>query len=292
VEKLLRNKGTIAFFVLPALLIYVYVLPIPILKSIYYSFFEWNLVGTQLFIGLKNYADLFFHDDIFLLSLRNTLIFSLGCIVLQLPIAFLLANLLNGGIRGLHFFRNVYFFPVIISGTSVGLLFLFVFHSDIGLLNLFIRLLGNAAFDKDWLSDPKLAIYGPIIALSWQYFGYHMVIYLTGMSTVSKETYESAKIDGANSVQTLFHITLPLVKPFIIISLILCLTGSVKAFDTVISLTGGGPAHHSDVLALHMYNTAFVEMRYGYGSAVAVVLLLLNILFTLALSLLARERRA
>ncbi|MCZ8513190.1 sugar ABC transporter permease [Paenibacillus filicis] len=289
---MLSHKWTIVFFVFPALLIYMYVLPVPILKSIYYSFFEWNLVGSKLFIGFKNYSDLFGHDDVFLLSLKNTLIFSLGCIVLQLPLAFLLANLLNGRIRAAHFFRNVYFFPVIISGTSVGLLFLFIFHSEMGLLNMIIRLLGNAVFDKDWLSDPVFAIYGPIIALSWQYFGYHMVIYLTGMSTISKDTYESATIDGANSIQTLFHITLPLVKPFIVISLILCLTGSVKAFDTVISLTGGGPAHHSDVLALHMYNTAFVEMRYGYGSAVAVVLFMLNILFTLALSAFARERRA
>ncbi|MEK3911585.1 carbohydrate ABC transporter permease [Paenibacillus sp. FSL H7-0331] len=291
-EKMLRNKWTISFFVFPALLIYMYVLPIPIIKSIYYSFFDWNLIGTQIFVGLKNYSDLFINDNIFMMSLKNTLIFSFGCIVLQLPLAFLLANLLNGGVRAVNFFRNVYFFPVIISGTSVGLLFLFIFHSDMGLLNMMIRVLGYTGFDKDWLSDSKFAIYGPIIALSWQYFGYHMVIYLTGMSTISKDTFESAKIDGVNGAQMLLHITLPLIKPFIIISLVLCLTGSVKAFDTVISLTGGGPAHHSDVLALHMYNTAFVQMRYGYGSAVAVVLLMMNIIFSVTLSIFARERRS
>lgn len=288
---MLRNRWMIAFFVLPAWLVYMYVLPIPIAKSIYYSFFDWNLVGDKVWVGLNNYAVMFTSDDVFLMSLKNTLIFSLGCIVLQLPLAFLLAAMLNGKLRMVHFFRNVYFFPVIISGTSVGLLFMFIFNSDIGLLNLVIRLLGFSGFDKDWLSDPNFAIYGPIIALSWQYFGYHMIIYLTGMSTISKDTYESATIDGANKAQSMLHITLPLTKPFIIISLILCLTGSVKAFDIVLSLTGGGPAHHSDVLALHMYNTAFVQMRYGYGSAVSVVLLVLNILFTLALSLFTRERR-
>lgn len=126
-EKMLRNKWTISFFVFPALLIYMYVLPIPIIKSIYYSFFDWNLIGTQIFVGLKNYSDLFINDNIFMMSLKNTLIFSFGCIVLQLPLAFLLANLLNGGVRAVNFFRNVYFFRLLFQGPPLDCCFYLFF---------------------------------------------------------------------------------------------------------------------------------------------------------------------
>ncbi|WP_261381751.1 carbohydrate ABC transporter permease [Paenibacillus cremeus] len=287
---MLRSKGVIAFFVLPAFLIYALVLPVPILKSIYYSFFEWNLVGTKEFIGLDNYKTMFTHDAIFLNALKNTFIFSFGCILLQLPLAFLLAYWLSSGIKGTKFFRGTYFLPVIISGTSIGLLWQFIYNGNHGLLNAIIQWLGWPGFHKDWLSDPKFAIYGVLISVSWQFFGYHMVIFLAGISTISSEVIESAKIDGASGWQVLWGIVLPLVKPFLVISLVLAMTGSVKAFDNVISLTGGGPAHASDVLALHMYNTAFHEMRYGYGSAVSVVLFVLNILFTVMFSFLLRER--
>lgn len=261
------------------------------MKSIYYSFFEWNLVGTMEFIGLDNYVHLFTNDTIFYTALKNTFIFAFGCILLQLPLALLLAFLLSGKLRGSKFFRNSYFLPVIISGTSIGLLWQFIYHGEIGMLNAIIRLMGFADFSKDWLSDPQFAIYAVLFSVSWQYFGYHMVIFLAGMSTISTDVVEAARIDGANGFDLFSKITLPLIKPFAVISLILALTGSVKAFDNVIALTGGGPAHASEVLALHMYNTAFHEMRYGYGSSISVILLTLNILFTVIFSLLLRERK-
>lgn len=289
-EKMLRSKWVIAFFVLPAFVIYAAVLPIPILKSIYYSFFEWNLVGVKEFIGLNNYSNLLARDTIFLTALKNTFIFSFGCILLQLPAGFILAYLLSGKMRGTKFYRGTYFMPVIISGTSIGLLWQFIYNGNHGMLNALIQLFGDPAFNKEWLSDPAFAIYGVLISVSWQYFGYHMVIFLAGISTISGEVVESARIDGASGRQVLWHITLPLVKPFLVISLVLAMTGSVKAFDNVISLTGGGPAHASDVLALHMYNTAFHEMRYGYGSAISVILFVLNVAFTVLFSLLLKEK--
>lgn len=289
-EMMLRNKWAIAFFVFPAFLIYTLVLPYPILKSIYYSFFDWNLLGTLDFIGFDNYIRLFVHDTIFKTALKNTFIFAFGCIILQLPLGFFLAFLLSGKLRGTKIFRNSYFLPVIISGTSIGLMWQFIYHADIGMINGIIRMFGFPNFGKDWLSDPGFAIYAVIISVSWQYFGYHMIIFLSGISTISNEVIESARIDGASGARVLWHIVLPLIKPFTVISLILAMTGSVKAFDNVISLTGGGPAHASDVLALHMYNTAFHEMRYGYGSAISVILFLLNVVFTIMFSLLLRER--
>jgi raffinose/stachyose/melibiose transport system permease protein len=288
-DRMLRNKWMIGLFVLPAFLIYSFVVPIPIFKSLYYSFFDWNLLSAMRFIGLDNYVRLFTSDFIFITALKNTFIFAFGCLILQLPLGFWLAYILSGKMKGSQFFRNSYFLPVVISGTSIGLLWQFIYDADNGLINTIVRLLGFSGFSKEWLSDPNFAIYGIIISVSWQFFGYHMIIYLAGITTISNEVIESARMDGATGRTIITRIVIPLVKPFIVVSLILALTGSVKAFDNVVSLTGGGPAHSSEVLALHMYNVAFHEMRYGYGNAIAVILFLLNIGFTLLVLLLQRN---
>jgi raffinose/stachyose/melibiose transport system permease protein len=291
-DRMLRNRWSIAFFVLPGLLIYTLILPLPILNSIWYSFHKWNLVGSMEFVGLDNYVYLFTKDLMFNIAFKNTFIFAFGCILIQLPLGFLLAYLLSGKLSWAKFYRNSYFLPVIMSGTSIGMLWQFIFHGDLGLLNNLIRMFGYEGYDKEWLSDSGFAIYAVIISVGWQYIGYHMVIFLAGISTISHEVIESSRIDGANGWRVMTSIVLPLVKPFAVISLILAMTGSVKAFDNVIALTGGGPAHASDVLALRMYDTAFHEMRYGIGSTYSVILLLLNIVFTLVFSLILRERNS
>lgn len=289
-DRMLKNKWIILLFVFPGLLMYVFVVPLPILSAVYYSFFDWNLLSPREFVGFGNYVRLITHDYIFAMAFKNTLIFAAGCLVLQLPLAFWLANILSGKMRGSQFFRNSYFLPVIISGTSIGLLWRFIYDGNNGLINTIVRMLGNPDYAKEWLSDPSFALYGVMISVSWQYFGYHMIIYLAGITTINNEIIESARIDGANGFRVIMHIIVPLVKPFIVISLILSLTGSVKAFDNVLALTGGGPAHSSEVLALHMYNTAFHEMRYGYGNAVGAILFVMNLGFTLLLGLLMNER--
>lgn len=281
---------SIGFFVLPALIFYTLIVPYPIIQTIYYSFFNWNLLSDKTFIGLSNYINLFTIDTIFFTALKNTLIFAGVCIVLQIPLALFLAYILSGKVKGARFFRNSFFMPVIISGTAVGLMWQFFYHGEMGLINLLIRTLGFSDFSAHWISDPKYAIYAVIISVSWQYFGYHMIILLAGMSTIPDDLLEAAKIDGANGWDIFICITIPLIKPFLIISLILALTGSVKSFDNVIALTGGGPSHASSVLALHMYNSSFWHSKYGYGSAIAVILLILNLFFTLIFSVFMKEK--
>lgn len=289
---MLSNKRMIALFVLPGLLLYTLVVPFPILSAVYYSFFDWNLLSPMKFVGFANYERLLSLDFIFAIAFKNTIVFAIGCILLQLPLAFFLANLLSGNMKGRNFFRNAFFIPVIISGTSIGLLWQFIYDGNRGLINTLLGLVGFHELGREWLSDPSFAIYGVLISVSWQFFGYHMIIYLAGITTIQNEIIESARIDGANGLRLLLHINIPLVKPFIVISLILALTGSVKAFDNVIALTGGGPAHASEVLALHMYNTAFHEMRYGYGNAIGTILFIMNLFFTLLIGLLMKERTA
>jgi raffinose/stachyose/melibiose transport system permease protein len=290
-RKKVRDKWlTISFFVLPALIFYALIVPYPILQTIYYSFFKWNLLSDMKFIGLDNYVRLFTIDTIFMTALKNTLIFATLCIILQIPLALCLAYILSGKIKGARFFRNSFFMPVIISGTAVGLMWQFFYHGEMGLINILIRSLGFEDFSAHWISDPNFAIYAVIISVSWQYFGYHMIILLSGMSTISSDIMEAAKIDGANAWDVFIRITVPLIKPFLVISLVLALTGSVKSFDNVIALTGGGPSHASSVLALHMYNSSFWHNKYGYGSAIAVILLILNLFFTLVFSIFLKER--
>ncbi|WP_313639096.1 sugar ABC transporter permease [Paenibacillus sp.] len=291
-DKMLRNKGTIALFVLPALLLYTLILPLPIIRTIYYSFFDWNVVGTKVFVAFDNFRELFTMDDTFVLALKNTFLFTIESVLLQLPLAFILAYILTSKkLRGAMFFRNAFFTPVIISGTAVGLLFQFIYHSDIGLINKIVQIFGYSDFDKAWLSDPSFAIHAVIISVSWQYFGYHLIIFLAGMSTIHNEVLESARVDGASEWRMIWHMVLPLMKPFLMISLVLITTSSVKSFDNVIALTEGGPAHSSTVLALHMYNTSFQQMRYGYGSAISVLLLVLNMIFTLLITLAFKQRK-
>jgi raffinose/stachyose/melibiose transport system permease protein len=289
-KKKVNKWLAISFFVLPALLFYSLIVPYPIFKTIYYSFFKWNLLSDMRFLGFDNYIRLFTIDTIFLTALKNTFIFAIGCIILQLPLALFLAYILSGKIKGSRFFRNSFFMPVIISGTAVGLMWQFFYHGDMGIINIMIRSLGFSDFSAHWISDANFAIYAVIISVSWQYFGYHMIILLAGMSTISNDVMEAARIDGANGWNIFLLITIPLIKPFLIISLILALTGSVKSFDNVIALTGGGPSHASSVLALHMYNSSFWHGKYGYGSAIAVILLILNLAFTLFFSTFLRKK--
>lgn len=292
-ERLLRNKRTISFFVLPALIVYVIVVPIPVIESVYDGFFNWDLLDPMKFIGLKNYIELFAKDPFFYLILKNTVIFVVVCIVLQLPLAMILAFWLhNSPLIGKKLFRNVFFLPTVLSGTAIGLLWQFLYQPQIGLINAAIRMIGVSHFSKAWLADPTFAIYAVAVCVSWQFFGYHMVIYLAGMSTIEPEIMESARIDGASSWSLFRYVALPMIRPFLQISIVLITTSSLKVFDNVVALTGGGPGNDSTVLALYMYNNAFLYMRYGYASAIATILLVLNILLTLSISYAFRERKS
>jgi raffinose/stachyose/melibiose transport system permease protein len=202
---------------------------------------------------------------------------------LQIPLAFILAFVLSKKKRFNKFFRNAYFIPVVISAAAVGLLWKFIYHPNMGILNALLRTIGLDSLTENWLAEPGFALYAVIISVSWQWFGYHMVIFLTGLTSIPESIFESAEIDGAIGFKKIRYIVMPLLKPFLKISMVLIVTSSIKAFDNIYVLTGGGPAQASTVLALQMYERAFTQMKYGYGSAISVVLLVLNILLTLML---------
>ena len=283
-ERLRRNKVVIAVLVLPALIVYTFVLPYPLVRTAYYSVTNYNLLSPAHYIGLSNFTTLFTADPEFRTALLNTFYLVIGCIILQLPIAFILAFWLSTSrLRYTRFFRSVYFFPVAISGVAVGLIWQFLYQPKLGIVDEVVRLLGFHSFQFAWLANRNAAIWAVVIAVSWQYFGYHLLIFTAGMSTVPSSLLDAAKVDGANELRLVTRIVAPLVKPFITVSLILITTSSITSFASVIALTGGGPGYSSSVLSLEMYQNALFYSRYGYGSAIAVVLTVMNILAVLVI---------
>ncbi|KLU39122.1 MAG: hypothetical protein AA931_11040 [Peptococcaceae bacterium 1109] len=279
-QKMLSNKWVILAFVAPAVLLYAMVVPYPLLKSIQYSFYRWNIIGTAQFVGFQNYVRIFTSDYVFTTALKNTALFTIGSIVLQIPLAFILAVSLTKVTRLNKFFKSVYFLPCTISGAAVSLLWQFIYHPNMGIINAVLKSLGLGGWARTWLAEPDFALWAVVISISWQWFGYHMVIFLTSLSTISPEIFEAAEVDGATGWKKVWYITYPLMKPFIKISMILITTSSIKAFDNVYVLTGEGPANSSTVLALHMYNRAFLQLQYGYGAALAVILLILCVVLS------------
>lgn len=280
-NKMLGNKKYVAVFVLPALVMFMGFILIPLIMSGVYSLFEYDGIGTMKFIGLQNYLELFTKDRYFPKSLGNCFILVGASLLIQLPISLILALVLAKGVKGEKFFRTVYFVPVVISSMVIGQLWMKIFHSDYGLLNTLIRALGVKGFDYSWLSNSGTAFISTVVPAVWQYIGYHMLIFYAGVKSISPDYYEAAQIDGATKWQTNRAITLPLLAPVIKTCVIFSITGSLRAFDLIYVMTGGGPNHASEVPATLMYNNLFRRGLYGYGSAQAFFIVIECLIFTL-----------
>lgn len=287
---MLRDKKVIALFVLPAVLIFSLFTLAPLVASLGLSFFKWDLLSPMKYIGLQNFENLLTLDDTFIKSIGNTVQYLFLSILFQIPMAYLLAVLLTQGRRFDKAFRNIIFVPVALSGTAVALMFYFIYHPDVGLLNNFIRLFAGSSYSRGWLADPNAAMVCVCVAVAWQFVGYHMVIYITGMTSISHDVLEAAQIDGANRWTTVWHIITPLMKPVLKVSLVLITTSSLKVFDSVFVLTGGGPVHATEVMASHMYTKSFFQLRYGYGSAIGFLLFVLCVVCSWVISFCFREK--
>jgi raffinose/stachyose/melibiose transport system permease protein len=283
VDKIFRNPRTVALFILPIFIVYSLVIPIPLAASLLLSGFDWNLLGPMKFVGLKNFINLFTNDFILMQAMRNTFLYLACSILLQLPMAFLLANILGGSLRGRNAFRTIFYMPVTFSGVAVSLVWYFIYHPSIGPLNQLIRAIGFTGFHLAWLDTGSTALGAVIVSVAWQWTGYHMVLYLAGMASIPEEVIESARIDGANAPQLARHIIFPFLLPMLSVSTVLITTSSLKSFDSIYIMTDGGPNHATEVLASHMYVKSFAQLRYGYGSAIGVLLFVFCALATVAI---------
>lgn len=289
-NKMMSNKKTIALFVAPAFLLFTLIIPIPLLTSVGLSFFDWDLLSPARFVGVKNFIRLFTRDDIFIMAIKNTFVYLILSMLFQLPLAYFLAILLTRGRRFEKLVRNTVFMPAVLSGTAVALMFYFIYHPEVGILNTFLKALGQKDLIHLWLADKNTAMVCVCASVAWQWVGYHMVIYVTGITAIPVDILEAAKIDGAGSWKLITRIITPNMKPVLKVSLVLIITSSFKAFDSIFVMTGGGPSHATEVMASHMYTKAFLQLKYGYGCAIGLFLFVLCLIFSTVVQRILRDK--
>jgi raffinose/stachyose/melibiose transport system permease protein len=275
-NKVFGNKKSIAVFVLPAFFIYAVFALIPIGYNVYLSFFQTDMMSPPKFVGLKNYINLF-QDGTFTSALRNNILVVIGSLIAHLPLALFFGNILFQKIKGSHFFQTVFFLPCVICGVAVGLTWSFVYNSEFGLLNKLLEIIGLGGLKQTWLANKNLALFCIIIVVMWQYVGYHMIIQIAAMKNIPTSLYEAAGIDGASKWTQFKSITFPLIKPILKIDAVLIITCSLKYYDLIAVMTGGGPNHATELMSTYMFYQGFRTLKYGYSASIGVVLLLLCI---------------
>lgn len=273
-EKILRNKLYISIFILPALVIFILTFLFPIFQTLYSSLFEWDGITEMKFVSFQNYIRALTGDNDFWPSVTNTLLMVLLSLFVQLPLAFIFAYILSRKVKGAVIFRKIFFLPCVLSTTTISLMWTKIYEPNTGLLNELLRSLGFGALEREWLCEPELALVCVFISITWQFIGYHMLIIYAGLKSIPETYYEAAQIDGASTLRNIWNITLPLLSNVLKVVAVLATIGSLKVFDNVYIMTDGGPSNSSMTLALLMYKKAFRMMEYGYGSALAILLVL------------------
>jgi raffinose/stachyose/melibiose transport system permease protein len=277
-----RRRGrwvTIALFLLPALVLFLLLVVAPMVVAIYSSVFRWNGFGglPTNFIGTDNFTRLF-SSDIFAKDMGHLIALVLLSIVVQLPFSLAIAMLLNQRVRGRALYRVVFFAPYVLSEVITGVLFSLILAPDAGMANQLLSVFG---LESEWLADPATVMPSLFLVMTWKYFGFHMMIYLAGRQNIPNELIEAAQIDGATAWRTFWHITLPLLGPTIRISVFLSVIYTIQLFDLIWILTGGGPSHSSETMAVTMMDWGFKRSQVGYASAISVVMFVLSLVFAL-----------
>jgi len=261
----------------PALAIYAVFALYPMLNVVILSFQKWNgLDPHRQFVGLANYSAIFTRDPVFWVAFRNTVIWTLMSLVFPPMVGLLLALSLNQKIFGRNSLRAIFYLPVIIAPIAVATMWKWMYDPFFGLFSQILTSWGLQTWIKDWLGNKDIALYSVFIAYLWQTVGFSMVLFLAGLQNVSQTLVEAARIDGAGRWAVFKHVTLPALRPTITIVLVLSIISSLKAFDIVYGLTGGGPAQSTQMLALWAFTQAMQIFDFGRGAAISVVLLLIT----------------
>lgn len=280
-----KKSGTYLgfLFAMPALVYMLVFIGYPMIQNLVLSFknvdvYTFAKPENQSFVGLQNYTELFTDvNSIMSRSIGNTLLFTAGSIFFQFFIGFGLALLFSKKFKGCSFFRGVTMISWLLPVTVAGLLFKFMFASSGGIINQFLMDLHLIQAPIDWLLEPGSAMTAIIIANIWIGIPFNMMLLITGLTTIPEEIYESAHLDGANKIQTLFRITIPMIKPAIMSVLTLGFVYTFKVFDLVWVMTKGGPVNATELVSTYAYRLSFEEFKFSKGAAAA------NILFMILL---------
>ncbi len=275
-----REQWVGLLFAMPWILGFLVFLAYPLISSFYYSFTSFSVLRRPIWIGLENYREML-GDEVFHLSLKNTLAFTAGSVPLATVAAILVALLLNTRVRGMALYRTVFYIPSLVPMVALGVLWLWVFNGQYGLLNEVLRRLGLP--DPAWLSDPAWAKWTLVIISIWG-TGNAMIIYLAGLQDVPQSLYEAAEMDGARWWGKTRHVTLPMISPVILFNVVMGIIGTLQTFALpYVMFPGGQPARSTYFFSMYLYDNAFLYQRMGYASAMGWVMFLI----TLALTLLA-----
>ena len=266
------KKYLVAYsFILPNLLGFAIFTLIPMVFSLVLAFMNWDGANQISWAGLDNFRQLL-RDETFGISLRNTILFVAANVPLTLLASLGLAMLLNQPIRGRNLFRTTFFFPYVASLVAVAVVWNLLFFPSAGPVNQVLMALGVETPPR-WTASVDWALPTVTFVSIWKGMGYYMIIYLAALQGIPSSLYEAASVDGANAWQRFRHITLPMLTPATFFISVMLTIASFKIFDLIIVMTGGGPGRATNVLVVHIYNTAFREFRFGYSSAIAMVLL-------------------
>jgi raffinose/stachyose/melibiose transport system permease protein len=262
-----QTRFAAAVFLFPALLFLLVFIAYPIVDSFIISTVRWNgMSSRRIFIGLENWRELV-ADANFWRAFRNNVFIMLLSLLFQVPFAMALATFLDITEKKGFIFKVIWFLPYLISSVAIGLLFKYVLDANYGLIASVSKALGGKAIDL--LGNPKVALFAVIGVICWQYIPFYMVLYLAAYGTIPVELYEAASIDGASRWQYFWRVSLPLLRPTIVSGMTLSIIGSLKYFDLIFVMTGGGPGVATELMATMMYKTSFVRFNMGYGATVA-----------------------
>lgn len=266
-------------FVLPALLLYTFILAIPVLQSTRMSFYAWDGLGTPVFSGLTNFRELF-QDSDFFIALKNGAIFALVLVVFQIGLGSVFAfALATGGVRASRVFRDAFFLPVVLSVTVVCQLWLSMYNPEYGLFNTIFERLG-LDYRQNWLGQPSTAIWAVAMVNAWQFLGYHLILLFTAVKAIPEAYFEAATIEGAGPIRRAVSITIPLLSETYRFCLVIALTGGFRAFEHMAIMTGGGPGTATYTLTYYMYRAAFRLNDFGLASASVTILVIQCLFFT------------
>lgn len=250
----------------------------PLFLSAVMTMFDWPIIGTPSFVGIKNFIDMFTKDNQFWKSVGITIKFMVMFVPLNIIIALVLAMLISKPLRGIGIFRTIFYLPSVVSSVAVAIMWGWIFHSEYGLLNYALSLLGISG--PRWLSDPSWAIVAIVIASLWS-LGTMMLIFYTAIKSIPKDIYEDAIIAGAYPFRTFFSITLPLITPTLLFNLITSTIGAMQELSLVLLLTRGGPVKSTYFYGLYVYRNAFLHFKLGYAAANAWFMFIIILLLTL-----------
>ncbi|WP_067843256.1 carbohydrate ABC transporter permease [Amphibacillus sediminis] len=276
-NKVMSNKWVIALYVLPSLLLLGGLVYIPIVLTGYYGLMSWDGIGEMTFIGLDNYSRLL-QDSTFWLSARHSFLLALFS-TLSLIAYLAISLILSARLKGSELLRKIYLIPMLLSSVAIAQLWIKIYDPNNGMLNSLLTFLG-VENPPAWLADRSTVLIAIFIAIIWQYAGFYIIIYSAALKGIPYSLIEAARIDGATPFQIAYKIKIPLITGVIKVTIILAIVGSLKYFDLIYVMTGGGPNGASEVIASYMYKEAFGRYNFGYGSAIGFALLVLALLTT------------